>query len=892
MSYYLAIDLGTTNTAIAFGQINAITRRFETRVMDLNVLQSNGDWSEKKVVPSCVYIDNDNSVIVGDYAKNMAERLPEQVVCSVKSSMGRGRRYRILDKEYSALDISSFIIKFVLKEATRFLGRKPDDVIITVPASFDGEMRRETLEAATLAGIRTKNRDGSDRNILLDEPRAALYNFINGLDSGKFPNVVLDLEKPKNILVYDLGGGTLDVSLHNVWREAGGEIGFKDYAISKHTLVGGDNFDELVANYLYSKIEDQVRGASEQERSIGMQKLKSIAEKAKKKIVSEHERYKIINADEANQKIKVDICNSNIINGVPIDLQISEMEYEHIVESLLGRNYTLDSVEQIEEIRDVDNIIYPILDVLDKAYKNQNGKVQVDAVLLNGGMTRLPLIKKRIKEFFGIEPLDVQNPDLSVALGASYYHRALSMGKYIPSILNDSIGIEIKGGFVKILARAGVVLPFVSEVYDEFTVRDGTTCIDIPFYKGSRKDTCFPNKKIASRQLRLDKALNENDKICIQVEINESGIATTKAWFNNEINNKYIMEVKYLEEESEKKDSPTEKIMGRKEEVVKWQDTSDKVINKGIVNELVHQCQLFAESKRPDQRNIHMAQISNLEKVIHTGTNKNQMIGWLMERLNREENAFISGRLILNIGNFMLLTGLNLAFWTYAVEQITKIRDNPRILVVRKELYIFLVQAVGKSGDKRVEDKLREMLTIELDAIGKCRGIDAESIKGVIEATVIALSKVACTRKTFDEISRSIYKSIETTQIAILYTLGKIGARDNQEVINITQVQYVIPMIIDLIDRSSHQNIISNGVYALMAIGDRRKKRDCIDQDYAEQILQTIHKVRDKKIECKGLNLDELLNLAEKLVKGESLSDEQERNLLEIRSKLEGSISQ
>ena len=141
----------------------------------------------------------------------MASINPQNVVRSVKSYMGTDRIYEMASTKFSPSDISSFILKFVLNNAKELFKSMPDDVVITVPASFDSDMRLDTIEAAKNAGIKILNEDGTERNILLDEPRAALFNFVRDIDIGNVPETVIDLSSTKNILVYDLGGGTLDV---------------------------------------------------------------------------------------------------------------------------------------------------------------------------------------------------------------------------------------------------------------------------------------------------------------------------------------------------------------------------------------------------------------------------------------------------------------------------------------------------------------------------------------------------------------------------------------------------------------------------------------------------------------------------------------------------------
>lgn len=887
-NFYCAIDLGTTNTAIAYGTFNNKKKQFEAHIMRLKVQQSNGEVTDQEVVPSCVYMDLNGNPIVGSYAKEMAAKVPRQVVTSVKSNMGTGREYYILDKKYTPPQISSYIIKFALANAKNFFREFPDDVIITVPASFDSEMRRDTLKAAEMAGIRVVNEDGSKRNILLDEPRAALYNFIDGLDKGLFTETVLDLEEPKNILVYDLGGGTLDVSLHKVWRDENEEVKFEDYAISRHTLVGGDNFDTLFARYLYHKIAHKVKGINEQEQEVGLQKLKKLAEKAKKDIVACYQQYKVIYeqqpTEEPLQEIVIEISHPAIMGGVPIDEKVTEREYEEVVEELLAKDYTLQDVERIEkgETLEVSNIIYPILDVLSKAYQREGKQVKVDAVLLNGGMTKLPIIQRRLKGFFGIAPLEVQDPDLSVALGAVYYHRALHNGLQISNILNDGIGIETMGGYVKHLARPGVILPFTSPVYDEFAVKDGTTSIEIPFYRGSRDDIHLPNKQIAMRELTFDRPLHKRDKISIQLEINEAGIATTKAWVNEDVEHKYTMEIRYLMEEEAAENAIDDirlKNIGRKSLQGVYEDTTEYVVGEGTVEQLMKQCKRYSREKYSQDKNNCMLKIKAAERMIINGSNKNELMGWLMQRMNAETDIFTLSRLALVAGNLMKVTGLKPQFLAYVKREITNLKHSFFIETRKIQYYRYLIEAIGKTGDNQIEEVLRELLKIK-----------KSNMKGLADAVIISLGKVATTRESMDVLIRYLTISQEKTNISTLWAIGKIGSRENTHPIDISQVEYSIPVIIDIINKEQQQEvtyITYNGMYALIEIGDRRKRRNCISEESANKILAMIKNLRKRQVKCAGANMTSLLEIGEMLINGNTLSQDQERNLLHIRSMLE-----
>jgi len=175
----------------------------------------------------------------------MFSKQPQKVLKSVKSRMGKKEVLSYDSAEYLPEDASALILSHIKKASKTFFSEEPEDVVITVPASFDTDQREATVLAAKKAGFKTQNDDGSSRNILLDEPRAVIYDFINRQNLGEIPPTLLDFLSPKNVLVYDLGGGTLDVSLHKIfWDDTEKRVDFDDLAVSRYTNIGGDDFDE------------------------------------------------------------------------------------------------------------------------------------------------------------------------------------------------------------------------------------------------------------------------------------------------------------------------------------------------------------------------------------------------------------------------------------------------------------------------------------------------------------------------------------------------------------------------------------------------------------------------------------------------------------------------
>ena len=206
--FYLGIDLGTTNSSIAWGSVgkNGI---FTPRMVDMQLTMADGSRETKQLLPSFFYLPKDqDEPEVGYKAKEMLKTQPGRVIRSIKTKMGQDIKKTIGEKDFTPEEISSYILKQLLFGIKNTFRTHINDIVITVPASFDSEMRTATLNAARSAGIKVKNDNGTPRNILLDEPRACLYDFVNRQKQGEIPDHIIDFSKKKRILVYDLGGGT------------------------------------------------------------------------------------------------------------------------------------------------------------------------------------------------------------------------------------------------------------------------------------------------------------------------------------------------------------------------------------------------------------------------------------------------------------------------------------------------------------------------------------------------------------------------------------------------------------------------------------------------------------------------------------------------------------
>ena len=419
--FYIGIDLGTTNSVIAWGQLDPVENLVEPEIIPISMLNIDETIEEKELLPSCVYFREGDAPIVGEYAKaKIGQAEIERTAKSFKIEMGnRDWKEEINGKTYNATDLSSMVLRTLKEGAEEQFFKNipfPDNVAIAVPASFEDEMKVETLEAAHRAGFKAP--------VLVDEPIAVLHSFHNVACMGGVPEFRFDLGTSKLVLVFDFGGGTLDVSLHEVsyGRDIYDlQIDSKKKEISRFTKIGGDNFDRELANFLLGKYQG---GESDQpcnspERKGLVAKFQLYAEIAKIELCSRSEIWQI-----HNQNVELDPnsikarINEVPFGGKPFTYELSLSEYGECVESFLARDLTLDSVDQYNPSSEADNIIDPILYVLKEAQKRRGYIPKPDIVLLNGSMAKLHTIQKRLEEFFGFSPVEFGESESAIARGA------------------------------------------------------------------------------------------------------------------------------------------------------------------------------------------------------------------------------------------------------------------------------------------------------------------------------------------------------------------------------------------------------------------------------------------------------------------------------------------
>lgn len=579
----VGIDLGTTNSVIATcsldgSHIKTPVSRIE-RYTDMGS-RDNIRKESRDLLPSCVYYfdmkDGQYEPIVGDVAKTVSQTQPFAVARSIKRQMGRPSiSIPGWKKEYpdqTPEEVSARILRHMLGSLEDYYGEEITDAVITVPASFDPAQREATLRAAEIAGLEVREADGSYRDdILISEPEAVIYDVLNQVQNGDI-NLPIDFTTKKKVLVFDIGGGTLDITLHEIARasESGIHFEIRPLATNRFSTVAGDQFDQVLADWMYQQYLEEYRSQdAEIAKRIESDPRSAIpflsyAEQLKVNISTQY---------KDRQKRRNPLTKSHTFdyggympNGYNSENSISLEEFEAVLSPLLGAKYTYDDYKRFETIQDENNIIFPILNVLYKAAKKlECDKVTVDAVILNGGMSRLYLIEDRLEEFFHQRPITINDPDKSVAQGAVVYHYYLHQDtqahelhrrfleeqeqlehkgspastpwtvasvsanhiQSVSSVLNEALYLGVKGGAVYLLADSGKDLPYQSPTLLNFSIAPGQTRLRIPIKQTASRGEY---RTIASGDINFSRAANQETPVAIRFLLRKNGTLTLEAW--------------------------------------------------------------------------------------------------------------------------------------------------------------------------------------------------------------------------------------------------------------------------------------------------------------------------------------------------------------------------
>ncbi len=461
MSKIIGIDLGTTNSCVA--------------VMEGGKPTVIANTEGARTTPSVVAFTKTGERLVGEPAKRQAVTNADKTIASIKRDMGTDRGRTIDDKKYSPQQISAMILQKLKADAESYLGEKVTEAVITVPAYFNDAQRQATKDAGKIAGLDVKR--------IINEPTAAALAY--GLDN----------EKEQKIMVYDLGGGTFDVSIIEI-----GDGVIEVLSTNGDTRLGGDDFDQKVINWMLDEFKKK-EGVDLSNDKMALQRLKEAAEKAKKELSS-----------STTTNINLPFITATAEGPKHFDMDLTRAKFDELTHDL------------------VEKTAIPVQNAMKDAGLSNS---DIGKVLLVGGSTRIPAVQEKVKQLTGHEPSKSLNPDECVALGASIQGGKLAGDAGAGEILlldvtPLSLSIETMGGVATRLIERNTTIPTKkSQIFS--TAADNQTAVDINVVQGERQ---FAKDNKSLGQFRLDgipPAMRGVPQIEVTFDIDANGIVNVSA---------------------------------------------------------------------------------------------------------------------------------------------------------------------------------------------------------------------------------------------------------------------------------------------------------------------------------------------------------------------------
>ena len=459
MAKTIGIDLGTTNSCVAViegGEANVIVNPEGMRT-----------------TPSVVAFTKDGERLVGAVAKRQAITNPDRTISSIKREMGTDYRVTIDGKSYTPQEISAMILQKLKADAEAYLGEKVDSAVITVPAYFTDAQRQATKDAGRIAGLDVKR--------IINEPTAAALSY--GIDK----------EQDQKVMVYDLGGGTFDVSIIDM-SDGVQEV----LATAGNNRLGGDDFDQRIIDWLVAEFKKD-NGIDLSNDKMAMQRLKDAAEKAKCEL-----------SGATTSQINLPFITADATGPKHLDITLTRAKFNEMTADL------------------VDKTMGPVRQALSDSGLSVN---QIDKVLLVGGSTRIPAVVEAVKQFIGKDPFKGINPDECVALGAALQGGVLGgevQGMVLLDVTPLSLGIETMGEVcTKIIERNTTIPTKKSQIFT--TAADGQTSVEVKVLQGEREFS-RDNKLLGVFHLDgIAPARRGTPQIEVTFDIDSNGIVSVSA---------------------------------------------------------------------------------------------------------------------------------------------------------------------------------------------------------------------------------------------------------------------------------------------------------------------------------------------------------------------------
>lgn len=922
----VGIDLGTTNSVLAV--INEkLNGDIVSKVVDIrravdmySVMSGESRLTQVKhpTLPSCIYYRQEKNYepLVGDFAKRQYPLRPHLVARSIKSQMGnaeaRGLSEDIPDR--SPAQISSEILKHMLREASEIYRCEITDAVITVPANFDSAMCKATLDAAGLAGIKVRNSDGTERPVLLSEPNAVIYDLINQIHNGEISSRILDLKEKKRVLVFDLGGGTLDITMHEIRRREGMEQILKvdEIATNRYTLLGGDDFDEKIAEAMYERYLKQYSSHPEvvqklhQKKEIIMPQLRVYAELMKLDLNERHGENYCSGWDDEEEEILLTTGGNMGGIGYSYDDTFTGEEVERILEDFMAPGLVYEDYLRIERISETRNIIYPILDVLHKASEKLGGAVTVDAVIVNGGMSKFYMVTDRLKKFFGMDPIVALDPDQAVARGAAVYHyylhkydqmqddmrlmgeAALSFGRqrqeekqglrplaikplkqetpqmaieWGSRILNDSLYLGVKNGAVHPIIPTGAQLPYTSPVMTGFKMEPGQKQIAIPI-KSRNLDGSY--RTIANGNISFRKSYRNGSFVAFGITMGSNKVIAMKAWTSQDPEGKSKLETGYVEIAVDSQEPSKQKSKCIAPE-------GSRLEPKAEINNLVQLCKNYEKCRDSEEKNKISKRIGAGVNSICNAGNKDEFAEVILDRLANMSSEEAKMRI------FIIARRIGQA-WSDAQKR--------RLAKACMNQIASALHGLSASG-LRVSTNIQAIYTLSI--CGDTKQLTSLSaIHGTSAYLQACLYTHGKTRTDLEwlqeELEKDVRRAMKNQSSNIQFSSHAVGMalrrEEGGEQPPRTEEQ-AAGRLCDAIQAGylDKEELISC-ILALGCICDQRTQKSEMKVQMFRQVEETIERLESFYFVLKAMGCKKAREVAGKMIRGETLSGEEERFLL------------
>ncbi len=912
----VGIDLGTTNSVLATineklnGDVVSKVVEIPRAVDMYNAMSGEAKLTtmKKPTLPSCIYYRQENNYepLVGDFAKIQYPLRSHLVARSIKSQMGKplaeGLSCDIPDQ--TPAQISSRILQHMLEEASKVYRCKITDAVITVPANFDSAMCKATRDAAELAGIKVKNTDGSERPVLLSEPNAVIYDLINQIRNGEISSRILDLSEKKRVLVFDFGGGTLDITMHEIKRREGAEDVLKvdEIATNRYTLLGGDDFDEEIARAMYERYLRQfanrpdILQAVRQKEEVIMPQMRVYAEHLKLDLNERCGEDYSSGWDDDDEEIELPVGGSMGGVGYAYDDTFTKGEVEKILSGFMASDLKFEDHKRIDKITDTRNIIYPILDVLHKASERAGGgDVPVDAVIVNGGMSKFYMVTDRLREFFGFEPIVALDPDLAVARGAAVYHyylhkydqiqddmRILGNGdtagagrpdgqespavhhkpiEWGKSILNDSLYLGVKNGAVHKIIPTGAEIPYTSEKMTGFKIEPGQNKIAIPI-KSLNLDGTY--RIIANGNISFKEHYADGAYVTFEICLGINKVLSMRAWTSKDKTGTERIEEGFAQVAIDNNE--------RSKIKAKFMAPSGSILQpKAEVNNILQLCQNYEKSRNKQEKSNLAKRLNVCAGSICSASNKKEFAKVILEALHSTASEISKQRLFIIARRIV-----------YTWDEAEKKRLAKACMTqLRADLDGSFI------GGPKVSTNIQAIYTMSVCADRQQLG-ELSALHGspkYLQACLYAHGKTQTDIPwLLEEFEKDWSQAMKHYGNNLQFSAHAVGAalRKEEESVVPPETEREVAEKLCKVIRSGNltKEELACCILALGWICDQRQQSAQAEQSLIQEALETIGAVEDLYPVLTALKCEKARDVAVKMIQGDDLSEDEEQFLL------------